>query len=549
MTAPSHSKRRLTLCITVFSLFLMVALVVGLAVTITNYFETRRMALKVASDTFEATIGRINEQRLAFFTPAFLMTAVLRNAPSFQTANESKEAIRPLILISLKSNPQISAVYVGYENGDFFHILSITESEAAFIKQLGGPPATRFATQEIRIDSNGARAQTWRFFDDDGHAIGMRTSRDPPYDPRSRGWYRNAMEHPKTVVRTLPYQFAATSQVGMTLAQALESGGVVGVDITVDRLMQYVRSIRKNDAHRFVAFDEEKRLLAHHEPQQLFKRTGGVENPSFELATTADVTDPVVREGLRLFTDRGPYRLAEFSVAGTSYLATVDRQVARDGGAFFQLYAAPLSDFQGSLADAAAHSVPVAVLILLLTLPAILYLARSISKPLARLSEEAELVRSFQLDEPIKIQSRVHEVSSLIRSMSSMKSTIREVSKFVPKALVKDILESEGQVAVGGETRRISILFTDVKDFTPIAEEMSPDELMAQMSEYFEELASLIIQSNGTVDKFIGDAIFAFWNSPLPVARHEHVACMAAANCRAASRRLNAEWGDKGLSA
>ena len=50
-----------------------------------------------------------------------------------------------------------------------------------------------------------------------------------------------------------------------------------------------------------------------------------------------------------------------------------------------------------------------------------------------------------------------------------MKSTIREVSKFVPKALVRDILESENTVAVGGQNRRISILFTDVKDFTPIA--------------------------------------------------------------------------------
>jgi len=69
------------------------------------------------------------------------------------------------------------------------------------------------------------------------------------------------------------------------------------------------------------------------------------------------------------------------------------------------------------------------------------------------------------------------------------------------------------------------------------------------MSEYFEDLASVIIRSNGTVDKFIGDAIFSFWNAPLAVARHEHVACMAALECRAASRQLNARWVDKGLSA
>jgi adenylate cyclase len=117
----------------------------------------------------------------------------------------------------------------------------------------------------------------------------------------------------------------------------------------------------------------------------------------------------------------------------------------------------------------------------------------------------------------------------------------------VPKALVKDILESESLVAVGGTTRRISILFTDVKDFTPIAESVPAEDLMVNLSEYFEELASLIIRENGTVDKFIGDAIFAFWNAPLPVTGHERVACAAALKCHAASRRLNARWMKRGL--
>jgi adenylate cyclase len=549
MNASQPQKWRLTLFTTVLSLFLMVALLVAIAVTVTNYFETRQTAIKVAADTFQSTISRVNEQRLAFFTPAYLLTTILRNAPSFQTSDGSKDAIRQLILASLKGSPQISAAYVGYENGNFFHVLSVTEAERTFVEQLGGPPLTRFAIQEIRTDNSGARSHAWLFFDRDTRLIGTVTKQSPPYDPRGRGWYRDAMEHPKAVVRTLPYIFAATSQVGMTLAEALEHGGVVGVDLTLDSLMVYIRSIRPNDTHRFVAFDDKNRLLAHFDPEKMFKRSDSRETQSAELATTADLTDPVVQKAFQMFARTGPYRLATLDVDGTDYLATVDRQVARDGGAFFQLYAAPLSDFQGTLAGAAGRNIPITLLVFLLTLPAIIYLARSISKPLITLSKEAELIRSFQLDDPIKMRSHVHEVNTLIRSMSGMKSTIREVSKFVPKSMVKDILESERQVAVGGETRRVSILFTDVKDFTPIAEGMSPDGLMASMSEYFEDLASLIIKANGTVDKFIGDAIFAFWNAPLTVARHEHTACATALECLAASRRLNARWTDRGLRA
>ena len=365
-------KQRITLFGTVLSLFLIVALLVGSAVTVSNYLETRRTAVKVAADTFQSTIGRINEQRFAFFTPAYLLTTILRNAPSFQTSDGSKEAIRQLILTSLKGNPQISAAYVGYENGNFFHFLSIAEGEKAFVEQLGGPPLTRFVIQEIRADAGGARVQTWLFFDEECRQIGTLTRPSPSFDPRSRGWYRHAMEHPKTVVRTLPYRFAATSQVGMTLAQALENGGVVGVDIAIDRLMLYIRSIRANDAHRFIAFDDNNHLLAHFDPNQLFKISASGGSPSTELATTADVSDPVFREGLQIFVRSGAYRLADFTVAGTPYLATVDRQVARDGGAFFQLYAAPLSDFQGTLADAAGRSFRITQL---KTLPNFIYLA------------------------------------------------------------------------------------------------------------------------------------------------------------------------------
>jgi adenylate cyclase len=537
---------RFTLFVTVLSLFLFVALLVGAGVTLTNYIQTRETAMKVAADAFDATIARINEQRLAFFAPVYLITALLRNDPSIHQANGSKDAIRQLALSGLSYSPQISAVYVGYDNGNYFQVLSISEAEKPFIAKLGGPPLTRFAVEEIHTDDSGVRTLTWQFLDDDHRQIATLTSPSPTYDPRRRGWYRDANAKPSNVIRTTPYVFATTSQIGMTLAQAFD-GGVIGVDVTLDRLMVYIRSVRPNENHRVVAFDDKNRLLAHFDPNRMVKRSA--DNPqSIELATTADLTDPVVTQALQIFQKDGPYRLANFEVEGTDYLATVVRQTARDGGVLFVLYAAPLSDFQGTLAGAAARSLPATLLILLLALPAIIYLARSIANPLAKLSGEAELIRSFQLDEPIKMTSNVREINTLIRSMSGMKSTLREVSKFVPKTLVRDILESEGQVVVGGETRRVSILFTDVKDFTPIADGIPAEDLMVNLSEYFQELASVIINENGTVDKYIGDAIFAFWNAPLPVERHEHVACATALKCRAASVQLNARWIEKGLT-
>jgi adenylate cyclase len=410
---------------------------------------------------------------------------------------------------------------------------------------LGGPAATRFAVREIRADG-GVRTESWRFLDAEGRQIGMLGDEVPSFDPRRRDWYRDARAQPERVVRNTPYLFATTGQVGMTLAGAFE-GGAVGVDITLERLMAYVRSVRSNENQRFVGFDDQNRLLAHFDPDRMFKVSIVNESRVVELATTADLKDPVVREAMRVFVRDGPYELARFDVDGSEYLATVAHQVGRDGSSFYVLYAAPLSDFIGPLAEAAARSILAALLVFVLALPAIIYFAHSISKPLRRLSQEAEAIQSFQLAAPIKLQSRVREVNTLIRSMSGMKSTIREVSKFVPKALVRELLQSEGSLEVGGVTRRVSILFSDIRDFTQFAGEMPAEKLMTKLSEYFEELASLIIREGGTVDKFIGDAVFAFWNAPLPVARHEQVACATALKCRAALRRLNERWAEQGL--
>jgi adenylate cyclase len=383
---PSSSDRdpRFTLFVTILTLFLSAALLVGVAVTAADYIQNHRNALKVASETFKEKIGRINERRLAFFAAPFAMVQQLRDDRVLRDPSGSSDPIPRTILSSLTMNPQISAVYAGYENGSFLHILSISDSEKSFIEGLGGPAATRFAIREIRAGSGG-RTESWRFLDAAAQQIGMLGDEVATFDPRRRDWYRDARAHPEKVVRNAPYVFAATGQMGMTLAAAIE-GGAIGVDITLDRLMAYVRSVRSNETQRFVAFDERNRLLAHFDPEQMFKVTIENESRVVELITTADLRDPVIHQAAQIFARKGPYELERFRVDGSDYLATVANQVGRDGSPFYVLYAAPLSDFLGPLAHAAARSILTALAIFALALPAIIYFAHSISRPLRKLA-------------------------------------------------------------------------------------------------------------------------------------------------------------------
>jgi adenylate cyclase len=95
---------------------------------------------------------------------------------------------------------------------------------------------------------------------------------------------------------------------------------------------------------------------------------------------------------------------------------------------------------------------------------------------------------------------------------------------------------------LGGVRQPITVLFTDVAGFTPIAEALEPEAVMEKTSRYFSEVGHELVRTGATIDKYIGDSIMAFWNAPEP--RADHVSCACLGALRAARRldRLNAEF-------
>src|SRR5216683_2733522 len=91
----------------------------------------------------------------------------------------------------------------------------------------------------------------------------------------------------------------------------------------------------------------------------------------------------------------------------------------------------------------------------------------------------------------------------------------------------------DGQIRAGGfgEAVELSVMFTDIKGFTPFAEQTAPDKLAEILGRYLDVMATVIQNEKGTIDKYIGDAVMAFWNAPEPVADHSILACRAAVKC------------------
>lgn len=117
---------------------------------------------------------------------------------------------------------------------------------------------------------------------------------------------------------------------------------------------------------------------------------------------------------------------------------------------------------------------------------------------------------------------------------------------YVNKSVVKQILKNPKMLELGGAKRDITVFFSDIEGFTSLSEKMKPAELVQFLNEYLEEMTSIILNHQGTLDKYEGDAIMAFWNAPL--AQHDHAlnACLAALEQQKKLEALRKKWSAEG---
>ena len=121
--------------------------------------------------------------------------------------------------------------------------------------------------------------------------------------------------------------------------------------------------------------------------------------------------------------------------------------------------------------------------------------------------------------------------------------------KFVSPSVVERLAENPERLVLGGETKELTVLFSDLRNFSGLSEGMSAQELTQFMNDYLTPMTDAILNSEGTVDKYIGDAIVAFWNAPLDVPAHPYKAVSAALAMRSALKDFNEMRAAKSLEA
>lgn len=122
------------------------------------------------------------------------------------------------------------------------------------------------------------------------------------------------------------------------------------------------------------------------------------------------------------------------------------------------------------------------------------------------------------------------------REKKWIKSTF---GQYLSPKVVELITKDPSKLSLGGEKRDMTAFFLDLAGFTTMSEKLSPEELTAMLVEYLSAFTDVILKYDGTVDKYIGDCVVAFWNAPLDQADHRKLGVLAAIDCQKAMTRLN----------
>jgi len=119
-------------------------------------------------------------------------------------------------------------------------------------------------------------------------------------------------------------------------------------------------------------------------------------------------------------------------------------------------------------------------------------------------------------------------------------------SNYATERVVNALIKNPGMTKLGGEKREITVLFSDIRGFTTFSEKHTPEEVVAMLNEYLGEMTDIIFRWDGTLDKFVGDEIVAFWGAPISQENHAELAVKCALNMVKRLKELQLKWESEG---
>lgn len=231
-------------------------------ILVSQSYQGNKQALIIAtSETAQQLSKTINEKVKRLTAPAQSALQILSHDPLLQATTLAQRIARlPVLTETLNANEMLSAIYTGYDNGEFFLIRKLNNPLVRQKYQV--PERAQFMLQSI-TNVAGSMVGEWSFYDAQLQLLKTEIPQRYDYDPRRRGWYIDAKASTAQVL-TAPYLFFTTREIGITLAQKAYTGSaIIGMDASAADLSAQLASLKATENTELAIIDPQHKVLAY----------------------------------------------------------------------------------------------------------------------------------------------------------------------------------------------------------------------------------------------------------------------------------------------
>ncbi|MDD3147607.1 MAG: adenylate/guanylate cyclase domain-containing protein [Candidatus Riflebacteria bacterium] len=522
-----NSIRTYRLQVVVFFSFLALFSLIVAGIVVYGYRSNSEIMLQSSDELLYQISETVIRQTSNHLDPARKTGALLRKmierGDSFA---KSPELVETLSLETLEIYPQFSAVYLGDENGNF--VMSRRLEEGTYSTRIISRTSEPSGVIEIDRDAD------WQI-------IATRSSSILNYDPRERPWYSLAKSE-GTIVWSREYRLFTDQVPGITCAHPVFGPdgnfvGAVGIDFRLYELAEFLKSLKIGESGVAFIADSEGNVLAY--PEKAGVSMDNIRAPRSPMRES--LKNGPIKSAINNYLDNKQFKFT-FDHDGNRFIASFRPFPENFGRDWVLGIIVPEDDFIGPIAR--IHETTLLFSFWLLIIAGFLTsaIARELTEPIKRLTAEAGRIQNLDFDGTIDLKSPITEIQQMGETMDSMKKALGSFKKYVPSEIVQGLVHNRNEARLQAQAEEITLMFTDISDFSSITERVSPSDLMQQLSEYFDSIAAVIHRHGGTIDKYIGDSVMAFWGAPAKDSRQAEHACIAAIEIEAAIKKLNEKW-------
>jgi class 3 adenylate cyclase/ABC-type nitrate/sulfonate/bicarbonate transport system substrate-binding protein len=527
------------------SLYITLTIPVMIFILIYNYYNNSHTMIEMLQQSVatarKASIENVEGMIQGLAGTLRILAEVVAADPDFFRTEKSND----ILFGALTSAPEIDAAFVSFEDGYHRAVTRIDDDRRRSDPKI--PASANWHSNFIDMFSAGENRRRHRkFYDTWGHIVGE-------YDVATTTDYRTTSGYPEakqsgSLVVAEPQINVDTGYPIINLRLPIFHNhdfiGCAGASITLDVLTRFLATHRASPrSTTTIADPTDGTIIATPEKDKGVR----LADRKLELARLENIADEDLREAYRLQVQTGhddfmfnsPRNGQELNASFTGFPNSFGRP-------WESVILTPTGDFIGDLKRTNRQIIVVIVVLSVVELFLIYFLSRWLSHPIESVSQDLKAAESLSFQPSASRPSKVREIAQLQSAAALLRNSLLSFSSFAPVEVVRGLIKSGIPLALGVEPRLLTIMFCDLEDFSTQAENLTPEDLLSQMTLYFEQVSQAIAQEQGTVDKFIGDGVMAFWGAPAPLPDHVLRACAGALRCARRMQQVNEIWRAEG---